>query len=67
MSILTMDMSSYEIERSETSGYDDEMLNVGWVPELGLREVCSEHVDLPPAMPLVNVDEFLNRMRRNQR
>lgn len=67
MSVLTMDMSSYEVERSKAPGYGDEMLNAARVPELGLREVCSEPVELPPAMSFANVDEFLNRMRRYQR
>lgn len=69
MSTLTMDMSSYEVERSEagTSGYGDEVLNTEWVPALGLREICSEPVELPSVPRIIDVDAFLRKMYRFQR
>lgn len=69
MGVLTMDMSSYEVERCEntTSGYDNEVLSVGWVPALGLREVHSEHVELPTVPRIMDVDAFLRKMYRCQR
>jgi hypothetical protein len=69
MSVLTMDMSSYEVQRSDVVAerYGDEVLNSGWVPMLGLREAHCEHTELPPAMSFGNVDEFLSKMRCFQR
>ena len=69
MSVLTMDMSSYEVERCETaaSGYGDEVLSAGWVPALGLREACSEHVEMPAVPRIMDVDLFLRKMYRCQR
>lgn len=68
MSVLTMDMSSYEVERCETtaSGYGDEVLNAGWVPALGLREVGAEHVEMPSVPRIMDVDAFLRKMYRFQ-
>lgn len=69
MSVLTMDMSSYEVERCETeaSGYGDEVLSAGWVPALGLREACAEHVEMPTVPRIMDVDLFLRKMYRCQR
>lgn len=69
MSVLTMDMSGYEVQRSETaiSEYGDEVLSAGWVPALGLREACSEHVELPFVPRIMDVDVFLRKMYRCQR
>lgn len=68
MSVLTMDMSSYQIEPGEAavSGYGDEVLSAGWVPALGLREACSEHVEMPTVPRIVDVDAFLRKMYRCQ-
>jgi len=69
MSVLTMDMSSYEVERCETaaSDYGDEVLSAGWIPALGLREACSEHVEMPTVPRIMDVDLFLRKMYRCQR
>jgi len=69
MGTISMDMSSYEIERDKTmaSCYGDEVLCAGWAPALGLREAHSEHVEMPPTLAKVDVDAFLNKMYRCQR
>lgn len=77
MSVLTMDMSSYEIDRSEASGYGDEVLSAGWVPALvldagrvtalSLHEVHSEHLDVPATMAGMDIDAFLRKMYASQR
>ncbi|MFZ3017757.1 MAG: hypothetical protein WA056_04765 [Gallionella sp.] len=68
MSVLTMDMSSFEVERCENtaSGYGDEVLSAGWIPTLGLREACSEHVEMPTVPRIMDVDAFLRKMYRFQ-
>lgn len=77
MSVLTMDMSSYEVDRSKTSGYGDEVLSAGWVPALvldagrvttlALHEVHSEHLDVPATMAGMDVNAFLRKMYTSQR
>lgn len=69
MSTFCMDMSSYEVERSEAmaSDYGDEVLCAGWVPALGLREAHSEHVEMPSTLAKVDVDSFLRKMYACQR
>ena len=77
MSILTMDMSSYEVERGKATEYGDEVLDAGWVPALvlaaqwvpmlALQEVHSEHLDVPASMANVDVDAFLCKMYASQR
>lgn len=77
MSILTMDMSNYEVERSKTTEYGDEVLDAGWVPALvlaaqwvpvlALQEAHSERLDVPAAMANVDIDAFLRKMYTSQR
>lgn len=69
MSTFCMDMSSYKIERDnpEASTYSHEVLNAGWVPTLGLREVQSEHAGIPASLADADVEAFLRKMYAHQR
>lgn len=69
MGTVSMDMSSYGIEREENmaSGYGDEVLCAGWIPALGLREAHPEHVEMPPALARMDVDAFLRKIYACQR
>lgn len=73
MSILTMNMNSYEIHRHETSpdNYSDEVLSVGWIPSLAQQEVLAQQWENRASIPadLANVDAsaFLRKMYKNQR
>lgn len=72
MSIVTMSMSQYEVERDEPVAgmYDRDFQCTDWEPSLGLQQ----HVHTEPrpaAMPLelvtVDVDVFLKKMYAYQR
>lgn len=72
MSILTMNMSGYEIQRNEEreTEYGEEVLNAGWVPRLALQEVLAlqwenQH-SIPADLANVDVHAFLRKMYRNQ-
>lgn len=73
MSILTMNMSGYEIQRNEEreAEYGEEVLNAGWVPRLAQQEVLALQWENQHSIPsdLANVDvyAFLRKMYRNQR
>lgn len=70
MSIVTMEMSKYAVERDSSVivEYGDEVLYAGWNPELALREkVASEHVTMPLSLIPVDVAVFLKRMYAYQR
>lgn len=69
MSIVTMDMSSYEIEHSDTgvAEYGDEVMCAGWVPALGLCEAQPEHAETASLAAQMDVDAFLRKMYRWQR
>ena len=64
MGTISMDMSSYEIERG-VSGYADEVLCAGWIPGLACHQPHSEETSLPA--DLARVDAFLRKMYRCQR
>lgn len=67
MGTVSMDMSSYEIERGEASGYGDEVLCAGWVPALALHQLLIEKAVLPADLAAVDVDTFLRKMYAFQR
>ncbi len=70
MSAMTMNMSSYEVEAevAANEAYGEELLNVGWTPELTLQPVGpSEHHEIPRSMALEDVPAFLNKMYASQR
>lgn len=73
MGVLTMDMSSYEVQKDDSSAakYDDEVLCSGWVPTLALQQSQPLHWENKSSMPenLVNVDaeSFLQKMYSYQR
>lgn len=73
MSILTMNMSSYEIQREDAStvDYAEEVLNAGWVPRLAQQEVLAQQwenrSDMPADLANVDVAIFLRKMYADQR
>jgi len=73
MSIVTMDMCEYEIERNDSQAekYGDEVLYAGWNPDLALQERIYDEINQPAAMPLklvsVDVESFLKEMYAYQR
>jgi hypothetical protein len=67
MGTVSMDMSSYEIERGEASGYGEEVLCAGWVPALALHQPLIEKAALPADLAAVDVDAFLRKMYTFQR
>lgn len=73
MSILTMNMSGYEIRREDasTTDYSDEVLNAGWVPSLEQQEVLAQQWENRPSMHAnlakMDINVFLRKMYTNQR
>lgn len=64
MSIVTMDMSGFEIERNHSVAYDDEVLCADWnsTPTLQHQTLTREHNVLPQDMIAVDTEAFLQRM-----
>jgi hypothetical protein len=69
MSILTMNMSGYEIEHDdgENSAYGDEVMCAGWIPTLAPCESRPEHVEMPASLATVDAEIFLRKMYACQR
>jgi hypothetical protein len=73
MSVITMDMSSYEVEQDDSTAteYGEEILCSGWVPTLSLQLDLPLQWENKPAIPddLVAVDAeiFLQKMYSYQR
>jgi len=69
MSILTMDMSSYEVERNDVaaSGYSEEVLCAGWIPNLATHQQLPQKAVLPASLAAVDVEAFLRKMYSSQR
>lgn len=71
MSILTMDMSSYEADKIDRPAplYDEEVLCTGWIPDLALQQAlcCEQRAAIPEDMVAVSADIFLNKMYLFQR
>jgi hypothetical protein len=62
MATLTMDMSSYEIERSDKSAYGDEILNTGWNPDLELQQYAKSRKIMPPDTLAMDAGDFIKKM-----
>lgn len=73
MSIVTMNMSDYEIERdsSKMEEYSDEVLCAGWNPSLALQQHTDTERSTTSAMPrelaAVDINIFLKKMYACQR
>lgn len=69
MGTFSMDMSSYEIERSDAAApaYGDEVLCAGWIPGLACRQLHAEEVAFPADLARVDIDSFLRKMYACQR
>ena len=62
MATLTMDMSSYEIDRSDTLNYADEILNAGWNPALDLQQYTESRQVMPADLIAVDSEMFIKKM-----
>lgn len=64
MSIVTMDMSSFEIERNHSIAEGNEVMCAGWNPALALHHPSANSKPdlLPPDMIAVDTEAFLQRM-----
>ncbi|MDD2914983.1 MAG: hypothetical protein PHP70_06655 [Gallionella sp.] len=68
MSIVTMDMCDYQIERNDSTAeaYGDEVLCAGWNHSLALQQHVYVEIKQPDTMPLelvsADVDAFLQEM-----
>ena len=79
MSIVTMSMSEYEIERSDSVAeeagqasnpqYGDEVLYAGWNPALTLQPhtETTQAAAMPRELATVDVESFLDKMYAYQR
>lgn len=66
MGTISIDMSSYEIERG-VSGYGDEILCTGRILGLACHQPHTEETALPADLAGVDVDAFLRKMYACQR
>lgn len=62
MGIVTMNMSSYEIERNDTITYGDEVMCAGWNPALALHSQVESSSAMPPDMLAMEARVFMERM-----
>lgn len=66
MSILTMDMTSYEVqsENIESTEYSDEVLCSGWVPTLAEQQAPNfeNSASMPESLANVDAEHFLDKM-----
>ena len=69
MSIVTMDMGSYEVDKadSKVSEYEDEVLFAGWIPGLSLQESPTHRTAIPEDLVAASADIFLRKMYSFQR
>ena len=69
MGSLTMDMSSFAVERGEVAEveYGAEVLYSGWNPALSQQAGITEHVSMPNFMANLDIDAFLKRVYASQR
>ncbi len=74
MSIVTMDMCSYEVENADSraseykeSEYEDEVLFAGWIPGLSLQESPLHGTAIPEDLVAASPDIFLRKMYAFQR
>lgn len=70
MSIVTMNMSSYEIEKDDSITSAEEMVqSSGWTPALAMQPVAEVRraPSMPPSLAGADVEGFLDRMYAWQR
>ncbi|MGA8865288.1 MAG: hypothetical protein WBM09_12430 [Gallionella sp.] len=74
MSIVTMDMGSYEVENTDSkaseykaSEYEDEVLFAGWIPDLYLQEAPVQSTAIPEDLLTASPDIFLRKLYSFQR
>lgn len=73
MSIVTMNMCDYEVERANpiAEDYGDEVLCAGWNPALALQQHAyaerNQSSAMPPELAAADVDLFLKKMYAYQR
>ncbi len=69
MSIVTMDMGSYEVENTESGApeYEDQVLFAGWIPGLSLQESPLHSTAIPEDLVAASPDIFLRKMYSFQR
>ncbi|MBI3481111.1 MAG: hypothetical protein HY016_12280 [Nitrosomonadales bacterium] len=73
MSILTLDMSSYEARLNDSTAkeYDDEILYSGWVPTLALQQSQAQgfenQASIEESLANVDISAFLRKMYAYQR
>ena len=60
MSIVKMDMSSYEVERDDPIACTDECSD--WLPALALQQNIVNRQTLPVDMTTLDVESFLKKM-----
>ncbi len=64
MSIVTMNMSSYEIERNDSFEYAEAAMCTECYPDLALQSYTepTRHVFMPPELLAMDAETFLDRM-----
>ncbi len=67
MCIVTMNMSSSEIEYDNSTTYSDEVLCAGWNPTLTLQQYTENRNTMPQDMVLLDVEAFIKKMYACQR
>ena len=66
MATLTMNMSGFEIERSETLADCDEIMYSGWIPELQVQPCAKSRNEIPQDLLTADVETFLKNMYARQ-
>lgn len=67
MSTVIMDMSSCEIEYSDSIAYSDEVMCAGWNPALAQQSCTESRKVMPAEMISMNAEMFLKKMYAYQR
>lgn len=63
MSVVTMNMSGYEIERDDPIACGADAMHKGWIPALAMQEITGARKPaMPPELVLVDAETFLTRM-----
>ncbi len=62
MSIVTMNMSSFEIGRSDLMAYGDEVLCAEWNPALALKPCTESKKSMPADMLALDTEVFIKKM-----
>jgi hypothetical protein len=67
MSTMTMNMSSCEIEYSDSIAYSDEVMCAGWNPALAQQPCTESRKVIPAEMISIDTEMFLKKMYAYQR